>query len=269
MANFQSIKAFTVAAIAGSLFLMSCSKTLDAKKVGESILSEMTKQGASSVKSVICPTDVTPVTGKEFECIGVLDSGNGVSIAVTQQDAQGNVTWKVSSVRGLLNMTALQSEVEQALKKEVSQAKVDCGLSFYRLVKPGETFECQLIKREPKSERDSATASSTSEQSDSSKPIQTTESAIDTSKTTDAAKATDPKPSEFVQVTIQPSGDVNWQRIIKVPETKVATTSPTEKPTESNPTLESNKSDEPKASAPAAKSAEDFLNQPGANDDFE
>jgi hypothetical protein len=268
MANSQSIKALMVAAIAGSLFLMSCSKTLDAERVGESILSEMTKQGASNVKSVICPTDVTPVAGKEFECIGVLDSGNGVSIAVTQQDVQGNVTWKVSSVRGLLNMTALQGEVEQALKKEVGQAKVDCGLSFYRLVKPGETFECQLIKREPKAERDSATASSTSEQSAASKPIQTTES-VDNSKTTDAAKATDPKPTEFVQVTIQPSGDVNWQRIIKVPETKVATTSPTEKPTESNPTLESNKSGEPKASAPAAKSAEDFLNQPGANDDFE
>lgn len=253
--------------LASLLFFGGCSKTLDAKKIEETILSEITKQGASSLKTVICPTNISPAAGKEFECIGVLESGNGVPIAVTQQDDQGTVTWNVPSVRGLLNVTALQSEFEQALKKEV-KAKVDCGLSFYRPVKPGETFECQLVKRESKSERDSA-KTDLSETQDLSKTVQITQAAIDKPKTTVPIQAVDSKPTEIIQVTIQPSGDVNWQRIIQVPATNVAVATPTEKTTASAPAPQANQSDTPKSSAPAAKSAEDFLNQPGATDDFE
>ncbi|MBD1843504.1 DUF4333 domain-containing protein [Cyanobacteria bacterium FACHB-63] len=263
----ENIKVWVGGLLASLLFLGGCSRTLDAKRIEENILSGITKQGASSLKTVICPTNVSPAAGKEFECIGVLDSGSGVPIAVTQQDDQGTVTWDVPSVRGLLNMTVLQSEFEQALKQEV-KAKVDCGLSVYRLVKPGETFECQLVKRESKSERDSA-ETDLPEKQDLSKTVQVTPAAIDKPKTTVPTQADDSKPTEIIQVTIQPSGDVNWQRVIKVPATNVAIATPTERTTASTSDPQANQSDTPKPSAPVAKSAEDFLNQPGATDDFE
>lgn len=276
MVNSLVVKGFLVS-IAASLFLSSCGKTLDAEKIEETILSGLTKQGASNVKSVICPTNVTPKVGGEFECIGVLESGNGFAIAVTQQDDQNTVTWKVPSVRGLLNVSALQTEFEQALDKEVGRAKVDCGLNPYRVVKPGEMFECQLIKRDAKSEKESAKT----EKIDLSKTIPTTQLTTEKTKPSDtksdSKKETEAKPSDSIQVTIQPSGDVNWQRIIKLPETKVASTSPTgtptqkptEKPTQSAQAPDPKQPDVPKTSAPAAQSAEDFLNQPGAAEDFD
>ena len=256
--NPQMIKAL---AFLGVLFLASCGNALNAEKIEETILSGLTQQGGSNVKSVICPTNVTPKAGGEFECVGVLDSGNGFAIVVTQQDDQGNVLWKVPSVKGLLNMASLQTEFEQALQKETGTVKIDCGLNPYRIVKPGETFECQLTKRDKKSNSDAI-----------EKTVPTTQISTTQPKKPTVPAASVPTPSDSIQVTIQPSGDVNWQRIIKVPDTKIATATPIDKSTDQKitekPTQES-KAEPAKAAPPAAKSAEDFLNQPGATDDFE
>ncbi|BAU11229.1 putative lipoprotein [Leptolyngbya sp. NIES-3755] len=237
--------------------LVGCGKTLDTANIEATIKDGITKQGGSSIKSVICPDNIKPEAGKEFECVGVLDSGAGFPISVKQQDAQGNIFWEATSVKGLLNMAQLQTEFEQGLTKEIGQASIDCGKStIYRSVKPGETFECQLIKRDSKS---------ANEPEASEKPA-----------STDSAKPA-PKPNDTIQVTIQPSGDINWQRIINVtdvktptPTTTAATTvTDTKKPTGAEAPKSEAPDSNPSPAPPAAKSPEDFLNQPGAANDFE
>jgi len=231
--------------------LVGCGKTLDTANIEATIKDGITKQGGTSIKSVICPDNIKPEAGKEFECVGVLDSGAGFPISVKQQDTQGNIFWEATSVKGLLNMAQLQTEFEQGLQKEIGQASIDCGKSVvYRPVKPGETFECQLIRRDSKS---------ANKPEASQKPTDST------------------KPNDTIQVTIQPSGDINWQRIIKVADTKTPTQTTTtattvtdtkkltEAETPKTEAPESNRSPAP----PAAKSPEDFLNQPGAADDFD
>lgn len=228
--------------------LVGCGKTLDTAKIEDTIQSGITQQGGKAIKSVICPDNIKPEAGKEFECTGVLDSGAGFAIVVKQQDAEGNIFWEASSVKGLLNMTQLQTQFEQGLKKEIGQASIDCGkATAYRSVKPGETFECQLLQRRtPTTPEDKSQTAANS---------------------TKSAQAND-----TIQVTIQPSGDINWQRITKLADAKLPTptTSP-QKPTESIPpeTPKPESADSEKApTPPAAKSPEDFLNQPGAADNF-
>jgi Domain of unknown function (DUF4333) len=260
-----SQKLVPVAVLLSAIALTSCGKTLDHVKIETQIKEAITKEGGSSLKSVICPMDIKPEAGRVFECIGVLDSKAGFAIAVKQQDDQGNVVWDVQSVKGLLNMAKLQDEFAQGLKKEIGEARVDCSSSIYRAAKPGETFECKLLKREDKSPVKvigKVSDQKSEQKSDATKP---------TKPSTDQSK---PKEEDFIQVTIQPSGDINWQRIIKVPATQLAAADPKEiaKKDPKSKDSKASKENEPaqKGDAPAAaKSAEDFLNQPGASDNFD
>jgi hypothetical protein len=251
----------TAVLFVGAIALTSCGKTLDYAKIEAQIKEGITKEGGSSLQSVICPMDIKPEAGRTFECIGVLDSKAGFAIAVKQQDDQGTVVWDVQSVKGLLNMAKLQDEFAQGLKKEVGEARVDCSSSVYRAAKPGETFECKLLKREEKSTV-KVIGKVSDQKPDPSKPAKLP---------TDKNK---PKEDDRIQVTIQPSGDINWQRIIPVPASQLAAVDPKEgakkdgKPKDAKGEAPA-KGDAPaKGNAPAAKSADDFLNQPGAMDDF-
>ena len=248
--------------------LSGCGKTLNVAKIEDTIKSSLTKQGGTSIKSVICPENVKPEAGKTFECTGILDSGAGFAIAVQQQDDQGNIVWEVSSVKGLVNMAQLQTELNQGLKKEVGQASIDCGnANSYRPVKPGEMFECQLLKR------DAAT-----------KPVEAKDAeklpAEDKSESKPEPSPSSTKPvksNDIIQVTIQPSGDISWQRIIKVADAKVADSKlpapkASDAATPETPKPDASKPETPNPdqapNPPAAKSPEDFLKQPGAADDF-
>lgn len=242
-----------------TIALVSCGKTLDATKVETSIRDSIVLQGGTSLKSVICPTNVKPAEGQVFECVGVLDSESGFAIPVRQQDNQGNVQWAVPSVKGLLNMPEIQTAVQNGLQKEVGAVAVDCGSGLYKPAKPGEIFECKLLKRTSPSESKKTTADTASSQ----KLV----SAADGKAASVAIKGSSaPNQSDTVQVTIEPSGDVNWQRIIRVQVAQAAT--PSEPAASANPKPDA----KPPANSPAppaGKSAEDFLNQPGAADDFE
>ncbi|MCY7276016.1 MAG: DUF4333 domain-containing protein [Phormidesmis sp. CAN_BIN44] len=244
---------FPVLLLVCALTLTSCEKPLDTAKIQDSIRDSVIKQGGTSLKSVICPTDIKPMAGQTFECTGVLDSGSGVAIAVTQQDAQGNIQWEVPSVKGLLNLSKLQATFQEGLQKAGGQVTVDCGGNSYKPAKPGEVFDCKVLKPNNKP---------------APKAIQPT--------------ASTPKPNQpdSIQVKVDLSGDVSWQPIVQVAQAPTVSNSPktTSDKTGSNQAASAQSQPE-KASSPApdsrsstppaGKSAEDFLNQPGATDDFE
>ncbi|NDJ16510.1 DUF4333 domain-containing protein [Myxacorys almedinensis] len=259
-----------------SVTVAGCGRTLDAANLEATIEEGIAKQGGSSLKSVICPTNVTPAEGHRFECIGVLESGSGFAIPVTQQDDRGSVLWDLPSVRGLLNLAKLQAEIERGLQKEVSQASVNCGSNPYRAVKPGETFECQIIKRDATSASSSKVKNRDSQKGDLRNADLKLESAEKT--TSSPSSSTVAKPSEKIQITVQSSGDVDWQRIITLPSsTQVATGLASPTPPDATATKpgavalpEADQSAPPPAIAPTSQpSGEDFLNQPGAADDFD
>lgn len=198
MNHFRVLKLIPFVAL--FVTLAGCEKSLDTAKIEDIIKSGITKQGGSAVKSVICPANIKPKAASTFECVGVLDEKVGFAISVQQRDDQGSITWDATSVKGLLNMAQLKTEFEQGLQKEMGRAAIDCGgTNLYRPVKPGETFECQLLKHEEKSEK--TVRSNQPEDKPAKQPDQ---------------------PKETIQVTVQPSGAINWQRIIKVNDPKPA-----------------------------------------------
>ncbi len=268
MRRLAIIIRFSIAGLLGvvgcTIALTGCGKSLDAAQIEGSIQESIVKQGGTSLKSVICPQNIKPAEGQAFECIGVLESNSGFAIPVTQQDGQGKVQWEVPSVKGLLNMAKIQTAVQEGLQKEVGQVTVDCGSGVYKAAKPGEIFECKLVKRDSKPQDKASATDVKPEEKSEEKPIRSEK---------DGKVIAKANPSDKIQVTIEPSGDVSWQRIIEVsvaPSVASAALSSSPAPTsdaKADPSAASSSSSSP--APPAGKSAEEFLNQPGAANDFE
>jgi Domain of unknown function (DUF4333) len=250
-----------------AIALTACGKSLDATQIESSIQDSVVKQGGTSLKSVICPRNIKSAEGQAFECVGVLDSNSGFAIPVIQQDGQGKVQWDVPSVKGLLNMAKIQTAVQEGLQKEVGAVTVDCGSGIYKAAKPGEIFECKLVKRNVKLEAPVTDL----------KPEVKLEVKPDAKLEKNGKVIAKANPSDKIQVTIEPSGDVSWQRIVEVAIAPSTASSPL--PASPTPTastqpdskVEPSATEPPTSSPalPAGKSAEDFLNQPGAANDFE
>jgi hypothetical protein len=186
--------------VASLLTLAGCEKPLDTAKIAETIQDDIIKQGGVSLKSVVCPDSVKPESGQTFECVGILDTDGGFAIPVTQQDDQGTVRWSVSSVKGLVNVAELQTKIQQELEKELGPLTINCGNNIYRAVKPGESFDCKVLKRGAK-----PTAKSTE------KPAGKSPQSM---KNRGTKQATQNQQPGIILVTIDPAGGVNWQRVL-------------------------------------------------------
>jgi hypothetical protein len=218
--------------VLGLLVLTACSKTLDGYSVAQSIQQDVIKQGGISLKTVTCPRNIKPEAGQSFECIGETDTSYTFIIPVKQQDDRGNLLWDVPNAKGLLNVAKLETIVQQSVESEIgSRPLIHCG-GTYKAVKPGETFACAVEVKQS-----------------ASKPPQTT------NKKTAALKTVPMKASrpDVILVRIDPQNNVNWQRIV---------------PGAVNPTLTAQAPDQTIPALTAKTSAEDFLNQPGAADEF-
>jgi hypothetical protein len=268
--------------------LISCGNSSEyLEKLQTQIQQEVSKQGGNSLKSVICAA--APKADQPPQCVGVLDSGSGFDIEVQQKEDK-SYNWKIPSVNGLLNMVQVQTTIQDGLKAAVGEGSLDCGATqAYRAVKPGESFDCQFKPNQPTEAAKTEVTKAEAAKTEAAK----TEAA----KVKDAAKDQKTAPiklsnqPEKVVVTILPSGDVNWQRITPI----VATGKPDAKAADpSNPAKANSKSDKLAGDAQtestsqssadkavanqksttgqpapeAAKSADDFLNQAGATDDF-
>jgi hypothetical protein len=242
------------------------------------IQADIVKQGGNSLKSVVC---LPPNGEKPLECTGTLESGSGFDIPVEQKEDK-SYSWNIPSVKGLLNMLQIQTAIKAGLQSEVGEVSLDCGGDqTYRSAKPGESFECQLKK-----DQSSTTATAKTPPTDAKDP----KDAKDSKDAKDAGKT--PAQPEKVVVTIMPSGDISWQRTLplnaKLGDTKSGdlksgdlksgdpksgskdAKSPIETPKKPDAAEGSTPTASPTGQpAPAAaKSADDFLNQSGATDDF-
>jgi hypothetical protein len=269
----------------GLVLLSACSGSSGAlEQLQKQIQEEVVKQGAGSVKRVMCES---PKSGdeKSLLCTGLLESGSGFEIPVQKQDDQ-SYKWEILSIKGLLNMAQVQRSIQDGLKAEVGEATLDCGAgaSLYKVVNTGDTFDCQFKVTTPPN-------AAAKQKTDSTQPLSNEKTPAPDQTDSDQSKKPPLEQNGKVTVSIMPSGDVSWQRIVaEKPNDKAvnAATSTSEKSaTSASDTAKSKPSDRPAAdakspsaenspatTAPAsegtapAQTAEDALNQ-GALDNLE
>lgn len=231
----------------GFLLLTACSKTLDHDRIAQSIQQDVIKQGGISLKMVTCPNSIKPEAGQTFECVGETDTGYTFTIPVKQQDAQGNLLWDVPNAKGLLNVAKFETIVQEAVQSEIgSRPLIRCG-GTYKAVKPGQTFECAVDVKQP-----------------------TPKAKADSKVQAAALKTVSVKPAkpDTIVVKIDPERNVNWQRVIPGAVKPTTAKSPTAKATQPTATSAQTPAKAAKPAPPAKRNAEDFLNQPGAADQF-
>jgi hypothetical protein len=265
----------TISLLMFGLALTGCQRGIRTEGIETAILQDLESQGEISVVSVNCPQRVQPEVGKAFSCMGELDSGDTFLVTVTPQDETGNVEWEIPNSKGLLNLTILEAQFQEEIASELGvQPTIDCG-STYRVNRPGDSFECAV-----------AGAIAPSPQSDpstqASQPGQTAQASSAQTNQSDPANSTSQSEPVLIEVVVNvdQQGNVNWQQIRRVQTAQAtsnaATSSPASSPTASPAATSSQTSagTDSGQSAPAtdasseSQTAEDFLDDPGALDDF-
>jgi uncharacterized protein DUF4333 len=86
-----------------SLVLVACDGTLtvtrflDIDRLETTLTEGLEEQTGVVIESVECPDEVVMEVGNEFECTATDDQGNTGTIVVTQDDDEGNITWRLDN----------------------------------------------------------------------------------------------------------------------------------------------------------------------------
>lgn len=127
-----------VVVLAAAALLAGCSKSLDGSSIESQIADGLSSQ-AGGTWTVSCPSDIPAEQGATFTCTATGADGTTSTITVTQDDADGNVTWK-SDISGL-DLSKVESGVAESLGQQVGGTwtvtcpdSVDIGV--------GKTFTC-------------------------------------------------------------------------------------------------------------------------------
>lgn len=124
---------------------IGCAQKLDSEQIASNIQAELEQAADLSVESVTCPEAIALEPESTFRCTGELASGSTFVIDVTQTDQPGQVSWKVPSSKGLLNLGDLEQHFQKELASEtVAVPVVNCG-SNYRPNQIGDRFDCRVI----------------------------------------------------------------------------------------------------------------------------
>ena len=81
--------------------LTSCDGTftvtrfLDVDRLETTLTEGLKEQTGVVIESVECPNEVQMEAGNEFECTATDDQGNTGTVIVTQDDDEGNITWRL------------------------------------------------------------------------------------------------------------------------------------------------------------------------------
>lgn len=84
-----------VGVLALVLAAAACSKTLDSTELEGSLKDQLETQLEVTGLTVECPDDIEAEAGDTFRCTVTGTDGSEATIAVTQTDDQGNLTWEI------------------------------------------------------------------------------------------------------------------------------------------------------------------------------
>jgi hypothetical protein len=121
-----------------------CSKHLNVSAVVPAITQGVADQVGLTLASVSCPPDPRPLQANDtFDCRAVVDGGGTLTIAVTQTDDSGNITWRVASTEGLIDLAKVEASIVTGLKTQARvHATVSCG-GKWKAAGKGDQFDCQ------------------------------------------------------------------------------------------------------------------------------
>ena len=124
--------------------LAGCSRHLNVDAVAPAITQGVSDQVGLELASVTCPSDPRPLAANDtFNCTGTVVGGGSLTIAVTQTDDTGNITWKVARTDGLLDLAKVEGSIVAGLKSQAHvDAKVTCG-GKWKAAGKGDVFDCQ------------------------------------------------------------------------------------------------------------------------------
>lgn len=94
ISNGFNLKVIFTVSLVG--LLTACSATLNTQKLEDEIKKGIEEQTDTNVSSISCPQKVELEEGDTFECDVEASDGSKASVTVTQQDDEGNVTWKLN-----------------------------------------------------------------------------------------------------------------------------------------------------------------------------
>jgi hypothetical protein len=77
------------------VMLAACSNTLDSAQLESEIAAQLGERFPDSAWTVVCPDDVEPQAGASFGCSATSADDQAFSIQVTQENAEGSVTWRI------------------------------------------------------------------------------------------------------------------------------------------------------------------------------
>jgi len=127
-----------------TLAVTGCTRKLDMDALNTLISTGIATQMDLPMASVTCPAEGREQkAGDKFECTATPQAGGLLTVTVTQNDDDGNVSWAVSKTEGLLDLEKVEASVQQGLLEQVQvEAVVDCG-ARWKAINPGEVFQCQ------------------------------------------------------------------------------------------------------------------------------
>ena len=122
--------------------LTGCSRNLEMSTVRKAITDGIAAQAGLDIESAACPESHAMKANDVFQCIVFPKGGGRLTIAVTQTDDQGHITWKVAETQGLLDLSKIEASVQVGLKEQARvNATVSCG-GRWKAAKAGDSFEC-------------------------------------------------------------------------------------------------------------------------------
>lgn len=121
-----------------------CTQNLKVASLSPAIMQGVADQVGLTLAKVTCPTEPRPLKANDtFTCVGDVEGGGALTIAVTQTDDTGNVSWKVADTVGLLDLAKVEASIVTGLKTQAKiDAKVNCG-GKWKAAGTGHHFDCQ------------------------------------------------------------------------------------------------------------------------------
>lgn len=74
---------------------LTVTRSIDVDRLETTLTDGLTEQFGATIQSVECPDEIAMEAGDEFECTATDDQGNTGVVTVTQDDDEGNITWKL------------------------------------------------------------------------------------------------------------------------------------------------------------------------------
>ncbi|AFY69255.1 hypothetical protein Pse7367_0955 [Thalassoporum mexicanum PCC 7367] len=116
--------------------------TLNTGRLVEAIATGITQQTGLEVLSVDCPS--RPIqAGDTFNCVANGQKDSTMTIAVVQEDDQGNINWEITGSTRILDLSVMEQQLVSQLTEQTGvSGVVDCGGDRYLVAGAGDSFEC-------------------------------------------------------------------------------------------------------------------------------